>query len=160
MDDRVKKLMTPEQCEVFARNAIKLGRSDLAAQAKQRAVELRAGAHGAGSAAERECLAAIYAYEEILRAKHGRRVPARRTWQMIERRGIIPAIEHAVDRPDGTAGFTALQEIGLENYAFEAVVLRHPQLFSESAVERSSQRMVSLDEVAAIEVSGLEKPAV
>ncbi|WP_312226603.1 hypothetical protein [Stutzerimonas nitrititolerans] len=141
MDDRIKKLKTTKDCEVFARNSLTHGRPDLAAEARQRAVELRAASYGATSEAERECLAAIYAYEEILFDKHGRRVKASRTWQMIKRRGIIAAIEQAVDRPDGTAGFSALQNVGLENYAFEAVILRHMSLFSESAVERSRQRM-------------------
>lgn len=108
-------------------------------------MELRALAYGATSAAEKECLEAVYAYEEILSDKHGKRVRASRTWQMIERRGIIAAIEHAVDRPDGTAGFTALKEVGLDNYAFEAVILRHPELFSDSAVERSRARMAQFD---------------
>lgn len=141
MDDRVKKLKTPKECETFARNAIAQDRADLAAEARQRAVELRAASYGATSAAERECLEAIYAYEEILFEKHGRRIKASRTWQMIKRRGIIAAIEQAVDRPDGTAGFTALQKVGLENFAFEAVILRHSELFSDSAVDRSRQRM-------------------
>lgn len=144
MDERVKRLRTPEHCEAFARNARKLGRADLALEARRRAVELRAAAYGATSIAERECLEAIYAYEEILSEKHGRRVRASRTWQMIKRRGIIAAIEQAVDRPDGTAGFTALKEVGLDNYAFEAVILRHPQLFSDSAVDRSRKRMAQL----------------
>ena len=142
MDDRVKNLKTPKDCEVFARNAIDKGRQDLAADARRRAVELRAAAYGSASDAERECLEAIYAYEEILFLKHGKRVRASRTWQMIKRRGIIAAIEQAVDRPDGTAGFTALKEVGLDNFAFEAVILRHSSLFSESAVDRSRQRMV------------------
>ena len=141
MDDRVKKLKTPKDCETLARNALAQGRPDLAAEARQRAIELRAASYGAASEAERECLEAIYAYEEILFDRHGKRIKASRTWQMIKRRGVIAAIEQAVDRPDGTAGFTALKNVGLENFAFEAVVLRHAVLFSESAVERSRQRM-------------------
>ncbi|GGZ72100.1 hypothetical protein GCM10008101_27920 [Lysobacter xinjiangensis] len=146
MDERVERLRTPEHCEAFARNARKLGRADLALEARQRAVELRAAAYGAASVAEKECLEAIYAYEDILSEKHGRRVRASRTWQMIKRRGIIAAIEQAVDRSDGTAGFTALKEVGLDNYAFEAVILRHPQLFSDSAVDRSRKRMAQFGE--------------
>ena len=145
MDDRVKNLKTPKDCEVFARNAVDKGRPDLADDARRRSVELRAAAYGATSDAERECLEAIYAYEEILFVKHGKRTRASRTWQMIKRRGIIAAIEQAVDRPDGTAGFTALKEVGLDNYAFEAVILRHPSLFSESAVDRSRQRMAQFN---------------
>jgi hypothetical protein len=141
MDDRVKKLKTPKECDIFARNAKDQGRPELAAEARRRAVEIRAAAYGATSDAERECLEAIYAYEEILFSKHGKRIRASRTWQMIKRRGIIAAIEQAVDRPDGTAGFTALRDVGLENFAFEAVILRHPSLFSDSAVDRSRERM-------------------
>ena len=141
MDDRIKKLKTPKECEIFSRNAVAQERPELAAKAKQRAIEIRAAAYGATSDAERECLEAIYAYEEILFLKHGRRVKASRTWQMIKRRGIIAAIEQAVDRSDGTAGFSALKEVGLENFAFEAVILRHSSLFSESAVDRSRDRM-------------------
>ena len=141
MDDRIKKLKTPEECEIFARNATNQNRPDLATLAKRHGVELRAVAYGAASDAERECLEAIYAYEEILFAKHSKRIRASRTWQMIKRRGIIAAIEQAVDRPDGTVGFVALQEVGLDNYAFEAVILRHPTHFSDGAVERSRLRM-------------------
>lgn len=39
------------------------------------------------------------------------------------------------------AGYAALVEMGLEQFAFEAVVLRHPHLFSHEAVERSRERM-------------------
>ena len=141
MDDRVSKLKTPTDCEIFARNAIEQNRPELAPEAKQRGIEIRAAAYGATSDAERECLEAIYAYEEILFSKHGKRVKASRTWQMIKRRGIIAAIEQAVDRSDGTAGFSALKEVGLENFAFEAVILRHSSLFSASAVDRSRDRM-------------------
>jgi hypothetical protein len=31
--------------------------------------------------------------------------------------------------------------MGLEQFAFEAVILRHPQVFSAEAVERSRQRI-------------------
>ena len=141
MDDRIKNLKTPKECEIFAHNASTQNRPDLAAEARQRAIEIRASAYGATSDAERECLEAIYAYEEILFSKYGRRVKASRTWQMIKRRGIIAAIEQAVDRSDGTAGFSALKVVGLENFAFEAVILRHSSLFSDSAVARSRDRM-------------------
>lgn len=146
MNERVQKLRTPKDCEVFARNATKMGEHMLAREATRRAIALRAASYGATSDAERECLEAIYAYEEILFRKHGRRVRANRTRKVIRERGILAAIEHVVDRPDGTAGFTALEQVGLENFAFEAVILRHAQLFSESAVQRSRERMGQLSE--------------
>jgi hypothetical protein len=60
---------------------------------------------------------------------------------MIKRHGIIGAAERAVNRPTETSGYRALVEMGLGEYAFEAVILRHPQVFSAEVVERSRQRL-------------------
>ena len=141
MDEKVTKLKTPEECERFAKNAIERNRRDLADEARKRAVELRAAAYGAKSQAERECLEAIYAYEEVLTAKNGRRTRASRTWQMIKRHGILGAVERAVNREAETAGYTALLKMGLQDYAFEAVVVRHPELFSAETVQHSKARV-------------------
>ncbi|OUR83988.1 hypothetical protein A9Q82_01545 [Cycloclasticus sp. 46_120_T64] len=141
MDDRVKKIDTPEKCEVFARNCIERGRDDLAQEAKERAVQLRAEAYGAETQAEREALEAVYAYEEVLSTKNGKKTRAGRTWQMITRHGIIGAVERAVNRPTETQGYTSLVEMGLKDYAFENVILRYPDLFSEQAVNISRERM-------------------
>ena len=141
MDEKVAKLKTPEECERFAKNAIERNRRDLADEARKRAVELRAEAYGAKSQAERECLEAIYAYEEVLTAKNGRRTRASRTWQMIKRHGILGAVERAVNREAETVGYTALLKMGLQDYAFEAVVVRHPELFSAETVQHSKARV-------------------
>lgn len=141
MDKRVKAIDTPEKCEIFARNAIAKGREDLALEATVRAVELRAVAYGAKSEAENEALQAIYAYEETLRVKNGKRTYASRTWQMIKRHGIIEAVNRAVARPTETQGYNMLVSMGLEEFAFEAVILRHPEVFSAKAVEMSKQRV-------------------
>jgi len=141
MDDRILKLKSPEQCERFVANALERGFPELADQARKRAIQLCAEAVGATSQAEKEALQAVYAYEETLTKKNGRRTRASRTWQMIERHGIIEAVERAVNRPTETQGYTALVEMGLEEYAFEAVILRYPGLFSKEAVFRSRARM-------------------
>ena len=141
MDERVLKLKTPRDCEIFAKNVAARGRPDLAKEARQRAVQLQAESYGATTEAERECLKAVYAYEEVLSAKNGKKTKASRTWQMIKRHGILPAVERAVNRPQETAGYTALLEMGLEDYAFEAVVVKHPDLFSEEAVARCADRV-------------------
>ena len=141
MDERVKRIKTAELCKIFARNAEKRGRSDLAQEAKVRAVELRAEEHGARSEAETEALQAVYAYEEVLSKKNGKRTRASRTWQMIKRRGIIESVERAVNRKSVTQGYTLLAEMGLEEFAFEAVILRHPELFSDEAIAVSAQRL-------------------
>ena len=141
MEDRIAKLKTPEECEVFARNVLERGRPELAQQALRRSVELRAGSYGAKTAAEKECLRAVYAYEEVISARNGRRTRATRTWQMIERHGILGAVERAVNRPIETLGYSSLVEMGMQDFAFEAVVLRHPDLFSPETVQRSRERM-------------------
>ena len=141
MDDKVKKLNTPEKCQIFAKNCLERGRKDLALQATARAVQLRAEAYGAQTHAEREALEAVYAYEEVLRIKNGKKTRAGRTWQMIARHGIIGAVERAVNRPTETQGYTALVEMGLEDYAFENVILRHPSQFSEEAQNISKARI-------------------
>ncbi len=73
--------------------------------------------------------------------RNGKKTRAGRTWQMITRHGIIGAVERAVNRPTETQGYTALVEMGLEYYAFENVILRHPSLFSEQAVQISKERI-------------------
>lgn len=141
MDERVKRIKTAKLCEIFATNAAKRGRPDLAQEAKVRAVELRAEEYGAKSQAENEAIQAVYAYEEVLSKKNGKRTRASRTWQMIKRRGIIESVERAVNRKAETQGYTALAEMGLKEFAFEAVILRHPELFSDEAIAISEQRM-------------------
>jgi hypothetical protein len=141
MDDPIAKLKTPEDCERFAINVEDRGKPELALAARRRAVELRAAAHGASTAAEREALEAVYAYERVLSTRHGRKTTASRTWPMIHRRGIIQAVEHIVTRRAESTGYTALVQMGMEDKSFEAVVLRHPDVFSAEAVRRSKERL-------------------
>ena len=141
MDDRVARLKTAEDCEQFAINVEERGSPELALSARRRAVELRAAAHGATTAAEREALAAVYAYQSVLSAKRGKKTRASRTWQMIERHGIIKAVEEVVARSAESMGYKALVEMGMQDMAFEAVVLRHPDVFSAEAVARSRERL-------------------
>lgn len=141
MSDIISKLTTPEQCIQVEKNASVLGRQDLVIAARKKAVELRALQRGASTDVERECLEAVYAYEQVLSSQKGKKIHASRTWQMIQRHGIILAVERAVNRKDETVGYTALLEMGLEDYTFEAVILRHPNMFSPEAVLRSEERI-------------------
>ena len=78
-------------------------------------MEIRAESHGAESDAQHECLQAIYAYEEVLSSKKGRRTRASRTWQMIKRHGILEAAERAVNRDIETSGTLHLSKWGCRN---------------------------------------------
>jgi hypothetical protein len=140
-DPRIAKLKTVKDCEVFEQNAIRLNEMDLARQARRRKVVLKAQSLESATNVERECLAAVYAYEETLLAKNGKRTRARRTWDMIDRHGILTAVERAVNRPTETLGYRALTSMGLKDFAFEAVILRYPSHFSDEAVQRSKSRI-------------------
>lgn len=84
---------------------------------------------------------AVLAYEETLRVKHGRGQPAAYTWRSFRTNGVIPAVEQIVTRSAGSQGLQALLEMGLEEFAFEAVVDRHPESFSAEAVRASRARL-------------------
>lgn len=143
MDPRVVRLKTTQECEAFAKNATDRGSPHLASEARERAIQIRAANHGAETVVERECLEAIYAYEEILSAENGKRTRASRTWPLIKRIGIIPAVERIVTKREVSVAFTALSEMGLLHYAFEAVVVRHPDSFSTEALRLSRERTAS-----------------
>lgn len=141
MDPRVERLKTPEECAAFIVNARARGHEDLAREARRRAVTLRTDAYGPKSDLERRCVEAIYAHEETLSARDGRRVSATKTWQDLRKLGPVSAIDRAVSREDNDQLQALLVELGLEAYAFEALVLEHPQEFSFQAVERSRARV-------------------
>jgi hypothetical protein len=141
MDNRILKLKSVEECENFAINANRLGAPELAEQARKRSVQIRAEAFGGKSEVELDCLRAVFAYEEVLSAEKGKRQPASRTWQMIKRKGIIPSVESVVSRTQVSTAFISLKNMGLMEFAFEAVILRHPQHFSNEAIAISTQRL-------------------
>ncbi len=140
MDERVTRCETPEQCEQFAIN-VQHRLPELAKAARRRAVELRAACYGAATIAEQEAIQAVFAYERALSARQGRNVRASRTWQMIKRHGIIPAVEKAVSRKDDVSGYKTLVDMGMLDFAFESVVCRHPCVFSAEALKRSQERL-------------------
>lgn len=60
---------------------------------------------------------------------------------MIKKYGILETIERAVNRPVEAQGYKALVDMGLEDYAFEAIILRYSHMFSEKALQVSEERM-------------------
>jgi hypothetical protein len=134
--DNLAKATTPEECERFGSNV-----PELAKEARRRAIRLRAELKAPKSEVEREAYEVLYAYEEALAARHGRKVRASRTWQMIKKYQIIGAVERVVAREDDTVGYKELLALGLQELTFEAVVRRHPEQFSPEAVARSTARL-------------------
>lgn len=141
MDERVLSLRTPEECEKFARNAVRHGRTDLAVESRHRALELRARESESETPAENEALQAVHAYEEVLSLNNGKRSRASRVWQLVKRHGIIEALERTLKRDGGAEEYAVLNDLGIEDFIYEAVVVRHPDVFSAEAVEKSKQNL-------------------
>jgi hypothetical protein len=141
MDDRVARLKSTKDCETFIRNATERDRADLAAEARERILELRGDELETHTEAETEALRAVHAYEQTLFEKHGKHIRASYTWRMIREHGVIEAVERAVKKPTETQGFRMLDEMGLGRFSFEAVILRHPEAFSAAAVATAEKRM-------------------
>lgn len=139
MDEIIRQLKTPEECMYFIEK-----HTDLINQARQRTIELRALTHKNENIVENELLKALYAYEEILSKKNNRRTRASRTWQMVNRYGIVGAAERAVNRNIEPMGYKMLVEMGLKNITFEAVIANHPEEFSIEAVKKANERLEEL----------------
>jgi hypothetical protein len=140
----VGHLKTPEDCEQVAIN-VEAKQPAFAILARRKAIELKAATHNAATEAEQQALQAVYAYERVLTLERGRKTRATRTWQVITKLGIVEAVETIVKRPTGAEGYHALVKMGMQDMLFEAVVLRHPEVFSAEAIAQSQQR---LDELA------------
>lgn len=141
MDPRVESLKTPAECEIFARNAAARKRPDLAVEARRKAVDMQASTHETASPLETEAFAAVYAYEALLTRKKGKKTRASGTWQAIRRYGVIEAIQRALSYPPEAADYETLRDMGLADFAFEALVLRHEAAFSDEAVQLSKARL-------------------
>lgn len=149
-DQRVARLKTAEDCERFAKN-VEDTFPDLAKQARRRGVVLRAAAYGAHSAAEREALEAVYAVQEVMSQRNGKKTRASRTWQSFERHGILATVERVVGKTKETEGYTALVEMGMNDFTFEAVVLRNQGVFKRETIERARERLEELKSSAALQ---------
>ncbi len=142
MSHQIEKIRSPEECEFYAQKAAKRGRLDLEQEARKRAIELRAAKHNPVDDIEAEFIRAIYAHEQQLFKASGCRARATRVWTMLNRHGVIGALKRAVIRKSGQRVFEAMVSMGLQDYAFEAVVANHPEHFDEETQALAKQRLV------------------
>ena len=62
----------------------------------------------------------------------------------IKRYGITEAIQRALNRPPDEPGVATLHDLGLQDLAFEALVIRHEASFSAAAVQLSKARVAAI----------------
>jgi hypothetical protein len=142
-DERINRLRTPEECEIFSKNVTERGFPELAARAGRRAVQLQAAAHEVQNEAERDGLEAVYAYERALSTARRKRTRATGAWRMIKSRGIIEAIRSLANRNVGEAEYANLRETGMQDLAFESIVVKHAAAFDAETVKRCADRLAA-----------------
>ena len=143
-DERINRLKTPQDCEIFERNVTERGFPELAARARRRAVELRVAEHNVQNDIEKETLAALYAHEKILMSVNGKKTKASGSWLILKRRGTVAAIKSMTASEKSEMYFSKLKEHGLEDFSFEAIVVKHTTMFEPDMVDRCAARLKSL----------------
>jgi len=144
MDERIARLTTPKDARTFAKNAAERGRPDLETEALDHARTLQALQEGHTSPAQQAIATALYAYEEAQSQLKGRTFRANRTRQMIANRGALAAAERMVLNRRPSQGYEVLEEAGLQELSFEAIIVRFPNEFSSQAVRAAQARLDGL----------------
>jgi hypothetical protein len=136
---RVSYLKTRDDCAQLVKNA-----GDkyphLVVAARQRSVEVQVNDMSLDSALLRDVWSVVYAQEEALFVKHGRRLRAGNTRKAITNRGELGAVAYIVMHPSSES-FELLHSLGLSDYTFEAVVLRHPEHFASDVVNAARRKV-------------------
>jgi hypothetical protein len=141
VNERIARLRTPQDAITLAKNARRLGHLELEAEALQRAHELKATEDGYTSPAQLAIATALYAYEEQQSRLKGRTFRANRTRQMLAKHGALAAAERMVLHRQPSKGYEVLEEAGLQELSFEAIIDRFPDEFSIDAVEAARARL-------------------
>lgn len=141
MDERIIRLKTPKEARTLAKNARERGHLELETQALQRACELRAIEDGYTSPAQQAIAAALYAYEDQQSQLKGHTFRANHTRQMLAKHGALAAAERLVLNRRPSKGYEVLEEAGLQELSFEAIIDRFPQEFSSGALEAARARL-------------------
>jgi hypothetical protein len=80
-------------------------------------------------------------YERCLKERNnGKNIRAARTWQTLEKKGLIRSTEDRVLRGQG-GGFCTLMKAGKREATDEFVVLKYRQYFSPNAIAEAKKRI-------------------
>jgi len=91
-----------------------------------------------------EAFRGLIVYEENLRRKHGWHVRAIRTWDQIEKEGLIGSTEARV-LGRSRIGFKSMMESGQRELTDEYLVIKYPDQFSPEIVQLAKARLEAWD---------------
>ncbi len=94
-----------------------------------------------------------FVYEELLAERSGKKTLATRVRQKVKRVGVSKTIENLATTKVENGGLGILIERGMPELTAEAVVVRHPDRFSQGVVEAARLRL------AAAETAALGEPS-
>jgi hypothetical protein len=87
---------------------------------------------------------AVRVYEQFLAYKHGKRVPAGRTRQMIKKWGEIEAVRRTVRNLSMSNGLELLAQYGRLDCAYEQIIIDHPTEFEPSLIAKAKKNLAGL----------------
>lgn len=141
-DDRVRRLKTPKDCQIFMKNAAERGRPDLAAQARRQAILLRTDQSAPNTPLERAWYESLHAREDIL-TKNGAPIRANRIRPFLKKYGAKGAIERALAADSESSTYELLKAAGLHDLSFESTVVRFPDEFATGVVDRAKANLAA-----------------
>jgi hypothetical protein len=140
MDVDPNSLADPKLVRHLLENAKKRGRADIVLKCQVRLAHLEGSKYS--SQLEREFWTAVSAAEELATLRNGKTTRLSRTRQKAARVGFKQCLEDWAFYKGTTDGFDLLVEGGHPELTGEAIVVRHPDEFSEAAVTAAKTRLL------------------
>lgn len=136
--EQISRMTEPQRLRALMKNAERLGRPDVKANAFHRLCALEGLA--CDDALERDFYTTLNAYEELLTEKNGRTTKAARTRQKLRNKGPQECLaDWAIGQP--TDGFNALVERGMWELTGEHLVVKHHTQFEPHVVAAARRRL-------------------